>query len=442
LKRLLILNGTVINEGAIKETDILISNGRIEAVGSSLSHHNIDEIIDASGLYILPGMIDDQVHFREPGMTHKADIATESTAAVAGGITSFMDMPNTIPNTLTAERLEEKYQLAAGRSMANYGFYFGASNDNLEDIKRLDPRSTCGIKVFMGASTGNMLVDNPNTLENIFKHAPTLVATHCEDTPTILANEEKMRARYGEDLPFELHPQIRSTEACIKSSHLAMDLATRFGTRLHVLHISTKEEVEAFKPGSIMDKQITAEACVHFLHFSSEDYAQKGALIKCNPAIKTPSDREAIITGLLENRLDLIGTDHAPHSLEEKQNSYFQAPSGLPLVQYALLTILEHYHAGRFSLPFIAHKTSHAVADCFRISDRGYIREGYWADLVLVNLNKPTQANDSSVLSKCAWTPFNGFLFRSSIYSTIVSGQVAYRQGHIAHPTGQRLTFM
>jgi dihydroorotase len=426
----------------IKETDILISNGRIEAIGSSLSHHNIDEIIDASGLYILPGMIDDQVHFREPGMTHKADIATESKAAVAGGITSFMDMPNTIPNTLTAERLEEKYQLAAGRSMANYGFYFGASNDNLENIKLLDPRSTCGIKVFMGASTGNMLVDDPNTLENIFKHAPTLVATHCEDTPTIVANEEKMRAHYGEDVPFELHPQIRSTEACVKSSRLAIDLATRFGTRLHILHISTKEEAEAFKSGPITDKQITAEACVHFLHFSSEDYAQKGALIKCNPAIKTPSDREAIITGLLEDRLDLIGTDHAPHSLKEKQNSYFQAPSGLPLVQYALLAVLEHYHAGRFSLPFIAHKTSHAVADCFRISDRGYIREGYWADLVLVDLNNPTQADDQAVLSKCAWTPFNGFLFRSSIYSTIVSGQVAYHQGHIMHPTGQRLIFM
>jgi dihydroorotase len=345
-----------VNEGATSIRDILIVNGRIEAIGSSLQNTKADKTIDASGLTILPGMIDDQVHFREPGMTQKADIATESRAAVAGGITSFMDMPNTIPNTLTAKRLEEKYQLAANKSMANYGFYFGASNDNLEDIKRLDPRSACGIKVFMGASTGNMLVDNPQTLEKIFEHAPTLVATHCEDTPTILANEEKMRAQYGDEIPFELHPQIRSTEACVKSSTLAIDLANRFGTRLHVLHISTAEEVAAFASGPITRKQITAEACVHFLHFSSDDYAQKGALIKCNPAIKTPADRDAIISGLLEDRLDLIGTDHAPHTLEEKHNSYFNAPSGLPLVQYALLAVLEHYHTGRFSLPFIAHK--------------------------------------------------------------------------------------
>jgi len=442
LNSLLIVNGNLVNEGATSIRDILIVNGRIEAIGSSLQNTKADKTIDASGLTILPGMIDDQVHFREPGMTQKADIATESRAAVAGGITSFMDMPNTIPNTLTAKRLEEKYQLAANKSMANYGFYFGASNDNLEDIKRLDPRSACGIKVFMGASTGNMLVDNPQTLEKIFEHAPTLVATHCEDTPTILANEEKMRAQYGDEIPFELHPQIRSTEACVKSSTLAIDLANRFGTRLHVLHISTAEEVAAFASGPITRKQITAEACVHFLHFSSDDYAQKGALIKCNPAIKTPADRDAIISGLLEDRLDLIGTDHAPHTLEEKHNSYFNAPSGLPLVQYALLAVLEHYHAGRFSLPFIAHKTSHAVADCFGINDRGYLREGYWADLVLLDLEKPTLAEHKSVLSKCAWTPFDGYTFHSSIHSTIVSGQIAWSEDHLQQTaSGQRLEF-
>ena len=430
------------NEGTITTRDILISNGRIETIGSSLQNTNADEVIDASGLTILPGMIDDQVHFREPGMTHKADIETESKAAAAGGITSFMDMPNTLPNTLTTERLEEKYRLAANRSMINYGFYFGASNDNLEDIKRLDPRSACGVKVFMGASTGNMLVDDPRTLENIFKHAPGLVATHCEDTPTILANEKKMRQQYGEEVPFERHPQIRSTEACVKSSRLAIDLANRFGTRLHILHISTTEEVTALMPGPVIGKQITAEACAHFLHFSSDDYAQKGALIKCNPAIKMPADREAIINGLLEDRLDLIGTDHAPHTWEEKQQTYFKAPSGLPLVQYALLSILEHYHSGRFSLPFIAKKTSHAVADCFQINDRGYLREGYWADLVLVDLNQPTFAEHKAVLSKCAWTPFDGYHFRSSIHSTIVSGQKVYSKGCLKQVLpGQRLVF-
>ena len=442
MKSLLILNGSIVNEGTTTVGDILIRDGRIEALGSSFSNSNVDKVIDASGLTILPGMIDDQVHFREPGMPHKADIKTESRAAVAGGITSFMDMPNTIPNTLNAERLEEKYQLAASRSMANYGFYFGASNDNLENIKRLDPRSACGIKVFMGASTGNMLVDDPKILEDIFKHAPTLVATHCEDTPTILANEEKMRARYGEDIPFELHAQIRSAEACIKSSTLAVDLARQFGTRLHVLHISTAAEAGTFEPGPVIGKQITAEACVHYLHFSSDDYAEKGSLIKCNPAIKTPADREGIISALLDDRLDVIGTDHAPHTLEEKQNSYFKAPAGLPLVQYALLAILEHYHSGRFSLPFIAAKTSHAVADCFQIKDRGYIREGYWADLVLLDLNKPTLAAHKSVLSKCAWTPFDGYEFRSSVHSTIVSGQIAWSNSRLDHTvTGRRLEY-
>ena len=441
-KSLLILNASVVNEGLITESDVWIKNGRIEAIAPDLSSRPADQTLDASGLILLPGMIDSQVHFREPGMPEKANIQSESAAAVAGGITSFMDMPNTIPNALTAEILENKFHLAANKSLANHSFYLGAANDNLEDIKRFDPGSACGIKVFMGASTGNMLVDNPRTLEGIFEHAPTLVATHCEDTPTILANEKKMREIYGEDVPVRLHGEIRSEAACLLSSELAVDLARKYGTRLHVLHISTARELELFQSGPVRDKQISAEACVHFLHFSDQDYEDKGTLIKCNPAIKTEKDRQGLIQGLLDNRLDLIATDHAPHTWEEKQRSYFKAPSGLPLVQYALLTVLEFYHDHRFTLPFIANKTSHAVAERFEIKDRGYIREGYWADLTLVDLKTPTQARHEAVLSKCGWTPFEGYEFRSSIQSTLVSGHLAWHQGQLdTSVKGRRLTF-
>lgn len=443
MSSLLIVNANLVNEGRITAADVLIRDGRIEAIGNNLSAAGV-EVLDAAGRHLLPGMIDDQVHFREPGLTHKGDMASESRAAVAGGITSFMDMPNTVPNTLTSAVLKDKKQLAAGRSMGNYAFYLGASNDNLEAIKALNPKDACGVKVFMGASTGNMLVDDPEVLEQIFTHAPTLVAAHCEDTPTIVENEESYRSIYGDNIPFALHPTIRSEEACYKSSSLAMELARRCGTRLHILHISTAREAEMFSDAALADKRITAEACVHFLHFSDEDYAAKGALIKCNPAIKTAEDRAGIIQALMDGRLDVIGTDHAPHTWDEKQNSsYFKAPSGLPLVQHAMQTVLEHYHDGIFSLEFIVEKTSHAVAQMFNIKDRGYIREGYWADLTLVDLDKPFVATHANSLSKCGWTPFDGYEFRSSITATLVNGQLVWKDGKLLDvmPGGMALEF-
>lgn len=439
---ILIKNAQIINEDKSFDGDLRIHQGRIEKIAPTIDATPEDHIIEAAGLTLLPGMIDDQVHFREPGMTHKAEIATESAAAVAGGITSFMDMPNTIPNALTSEILEDKFVIAAQRSHANYSFYLGAANNNLEHIQRLDPATACGIKVFMGASTGNMLVDDPKVLEAIFRDAPTLVATHCEDTPMIKANEAAAREKYGEDVPMFEHANIRSEAACLKSSNLARELALKYETRLHILHISTAREAELFTPGPVAGKRITGEACVHFLHFNSDDYAEKGALIKCNPSIKTPADQQGILDALLSDRLDLIGTDHAPHSWEEKQQKYFSAPSGLPLVQYALLAVLEKYHQGLFTLPFIARKTSHAVADCFQIHERGYIREGYWADLVLVDLNEKTLATKADVISKCGWTPFEGYQFNSRIHTTIVSGCIAYEHGRVAPEVrGERLAF-
>lgn len=443
MSSLLIVNANIVNEGQIVEADVLIRDGRIAALGKHLSAPGV-AVLDAAGRHLLPGMIDDQVHFREPGMTHKADMATESRAAVAGGITSFMDMPNTIPNTLTSAILNDKKQLAAGRAAGNYAFYLGASNDNLEAIKALNPRDACGIKVFMGASTGNMLVDDPEVLEQIFTHAPTLISAHCEDTPTIMENEESFRSIYGDNIPFSLHPTIRSEAACYKSSSMAMELAKRCGTRLHILHISTAKEAEMFADIPLKDKRITAEACVHFLHFADEDYASKGALIKCNPAIKTAEDRAGIIQALLDGRLDVIGTDHAPHTWEEKHNpSYFKAPSGLPLVQHALPLVLEHYQDGIFTLEFIVEKTSHAVAEMFNIKERGYIREGYWADLVLVDLEKPFTSTHANSLSKCGWTPFDGYEFRSSIAATLVNGQLVWQDGKLLDvaPVGMALEF-
>ncbi|MEB4592378.1 dihydroorotase [Candidatus Thiothrix sp. Deng01] len=443
MSSLLIVNANLVNEGRVVSADVLVRKGRIEAIGANLSASGV-EVLDAAGRHLFPGMIDDQVHFREPGLTHKGDMATESRAAAAGGITSFMDMPNTIPNTLTADILNAKKQLAVGRSVGNYAFYLGASNDNIEAIKALNPQDACGVKVFMGASTGSMLVDDPDVLEQIFTYSPILVAAHCEDTPTILENEESYRSIYGDDIPFSLHPTIRSEEACHKSSALAVELAKRCNTRLHILHVSTAREAEMLSDAALADKRITGEACVHFLHFSDEDYAGKGALIKCNPAIKTAEDRAGIIQALLDGRLDVIGTDHAPHTWQEKQNSsYFKAPSGLPLAQHALQTVLEHYQDGIFTLEFIAEKTSHAVAQMFNIKDRGYIREGYWADLVLVDVDKPFLANHANSLSKCGWTPFDGYEFRSSIAATIVNGQLVWRDGCLLDvtPTGMALEF-
>jgi len=437
---LLITNALICNESRVSPGDVLIRRGRIEKVAREIPAGRVDRIIDARGRYLLPGFIDDQVHFREPGLTHKGDLATESRAAVAGGITSFMDMPNTIPNATNRAVLMDKYRLARGRARANFSFYFGAANDNLEEIRALKPGDCCGVKVFMGASTGNMLVDDPATLERIFAECPTLIATHCEDTPTIKANEEKYRLEYGEDVPFSAHPLIRSEESCYKSTELAVGLARRHGTRLHVLHLSTGRELELFEPGPLNGRRITSEVCVHMLHFDDSAYASRGAFIKCNPAIKTAADRRALLGGLVDGRVAVIATDHAPHTLEEKGQSYFKAPSGLPLVQHALLLLLEHVHAGTLPLELIVEKTSHRVADLFRIRDRGYIREGYFADLVLVDHTRPTTVRRADVLSKCGWSPFEGDTFRSSIATTIVNGVVAYEDGQVTEAiAGQRL---
>jgi dihydroorotase len=437
---LLITNALICNESRVIAGDVLVRRGRIDRVAREIPAGRVDRIIDAGGKYLLPGFIDDQVHFREPGLTHKGDMATESAAAVAGGITSFMDMPNTIPNATKRAVLMDKYRLARGRAKANFSFYFGAANDNLDEIRALQPGDCCGVKVFMGASTGNMLVDDPETLERIFADCPTLIATHCEDTPTIKANEERYREQYGDDVPFSAHPLIRSEEACWKSTVLATTLAKRHGTRLHVLHLTTAKELELFEPGPLNGKRITAEVCAHMLHFDDRDYEKKGAFIKCNPAIKTAADRKALIAGLIDGRLAVIATDHAPHSLAEKGEKYFKAPSGLPLVQHALLMLLEHVHNGTLPLELIVEKTSHSVADLFSIRDRGYIREGYFADLVLVDHTRPTTVRREDVLSKCGWSPFEGDTFRSSIMTTIVNGVVAYENGRVTEAVaGQRL---
>ena len=439
---ILILNARVVNEGAISTGDVMIRNGRIDVVAPDLSAREADIRIDAAGKALLPGLIDDQVHFREPGLTHKGDIATESQAAVAGGITSFMEMPNTLPTTTDAAALEDKLARAARTACANYAFYFGATNTNLEAVKAVDPQRTCGIKVFMGASTGDMLVDDPAVLEGIFAHAPVLVATHCEDTPTIMRNESVFRERFGEDVPFRHHREIRSREACVKSSSLAVALARRRGTRLHVLHLTTADELDLFDAGPAAAKQITAEVCVHHLFFARPDYDTRGADIKCNPAVKETSDREALVRAVIEGRIDVIATDHAPHTRQEKNQSYFKAPSGLPLVQDALPALLERYHDGSFSLPLIVEKTSHTVARLFGVRERGFIREGYWADLVLVDLARPTAVSDQRIWSKCGWSPFEGLMLRSTVDTTIVNGRIAYRHGRVVPDCrGQALTF-
>ena len=439
---LLITNAHIVNEGRIQQGDVLVRNGRIEKVGADLASHKADRVIDANGKHLLPGMIDDQVHFREPGLTHKGEIATESAAAVAGGITSYMEMPNVNPLTINRAALEDKYDRAAQKSLANYSFYLGASNDNLDEIKAIDPNAACGIKVFMGASTGNMLVDKIETLEGIFANSPIIVVTHCEDSPMIKANEERYREQYGEDVPMACHPLIRSEEACWKSSSLAVELAKKHGTQLHVLHVTTAKELAHFQPGDLASKRITAEACVHHLYFNEADYATKGALIKCNPAVKTKADQEGLLAAVNDGRIDVIATDHAPHTWDEKQQSYFKAPAGLPLVQHALVSLLEHYHAGRFSLETIVNKTSHNVARLFQIAERGYIREGYWADLTLVDLTAPTVVDQQEILSKCGWSPFAGTIFKSSIVTTLVNGVVAFENGQVNRALrGQRIAF-
>ncbi|HVL01308.1 MAG TPA: dihydroorotase [Dongiaceae bacterium] len=442
MSSLLIINARVVNEGRITEQDVLVRNGRIERIGADLAGLKADRVIDAAGKHLLPGMIDDQVHFREPGLTHKGEIATESAAAVAGGITSYFEMPNVNPLTINRAALEDKYDRATQKSKANFAFYLGASNDNLEEIKSIDPGAACGIKVFMGASTGNMLVDNPEILNGIFAHSPIIVVTHCEDSPTIKINEDQYRAKYGEDVPMACHPLIRSEEACWKSSSLAVELAKKHGTQLHVLHITTAKELDHFQPGPMAGKQITAEVCAHHLFFNEADYATKGALIKCNPAVKTKADQEGLLAAVKDGRIDIIATDHAPHTWDEKQQSYFKAPSGLPLVQHALVSVLEHYHAGRFSLETVVQKTSHNVAIRFQMAERGFIREGYWADLTLVDLTAPTVVDQQEVLYKCGWTPFAGTVFKSSIVATLVNGEVAFENGRVNDAIrGKRLEF-
>jgi len=442
----LIVNARLVNEGREFDADLRISRGRIDAIGSRLSAREGETVVDAGGRRLLPGMIDDQVHLREPGMEYKADMATESTAAVAGGVTSFMDMPNTSPPTLSADALEYKYRLAAGRARANYGFYMGASNDNLEAIRALDPLAAPGIKVFMGASTGNMLVDDPETLAGIFREAPTPIITHCEDTPMIEATLAKYRAQYGDDIPAACHPDIRSREACIKSTQLALELARTHGTRLHVLHISTADELALFTPGPLIDengvrKRITAETCIHFLRFDRGDYERLGHLIKCNPAIKDASDREALVDALASDVIDVLATDHAPHTWEEKHNPYVRAPSGLPLVQYVLVAALELVREGRLSNAQVVQKIAHAPAQLFDVKERGFLREGYWADLALID-DTPFTVRREDVLSKCAWSPFEGTTFHSRIGATWVNGQLVWDGGRIVgEPQGQRLEF-
>ncbi|MCB0761435.1 MAG: dihydroorotase [Flavobacteriales bacterium] len=441
----LIRNVQVVNEFEIVHSDVRISDAQIHTIApaGTLEPLSGETVVEAQGKYLLPGAIDDQVHFREPGLTHKGEIETESRAAVAGGITSYMEMPNTVPQTLTQELLEDKYRRASEVSYANYSFFMGASNDNLKEVLKTDPKSVCGVKVFMGSSTGNMLVDNRQTLEGLFGECPMLIATHCEDEATIRANMATYTAQYGDDIPVRFHPVIRSAEACYKSSSLAVELAEKHGARLHILHISTARELSLFRNDiPLSEKKITAEACIHHLWFSEEDYESKGNFIKWNPAVKKATDREAIFNAVLNDTIDVIATDHAPHTLEEKQNVYTKAPSGGPLVQHALPALLEMHRNGKISLEKIVDKTAHQVAEMFQIEKRGFIREGYFADLVLVNLSSPWTVSKSNILYKCGWSPFEGTTFSAQVEKTWVNGHLAWSEGKVhPKPAGKRLTF-
>jgi len=442
VNKLLITNARLVNEGSIRETDVLISGDRIEKIQFGITAPEGATIIDANGKYLLPGMIDDQVHFREPGLTHKGDLATESAAAAAGGITSFMDMPNVDPLTTTRVALADKYERASGRCTGNYGFYFGATNNNIEEIKALSVGESCGIKAFLGASTGDMLVDDPNAIDQIFQHAPVIVVTHCEDSPTIWANEDKARAEYGEDVPFSQHPKIRSAEACYASSSMAINLARQHDALLQVLHLTTAKEMALFDAAPRLQKRVTAEVCVHHLWFEESRYDELGSRIKCNPAIKRIEDRDALIKALNEGRIDIIATDHAPHTAEEKTGTYFQAPAGLPLVQHALLTLFDLVRDGKISLELLVDKACHAAADIFGVTERGYVREGWFADLVIVDSNTPHRVTADNVLYKCGWSPYEGHEFSASIDTTIVNGEVVYRDGSLTGAVaGRKLNF-
>lgn len=442
MRHLLISNARLVNEGEVRDTDVLIEGERIARIDSRIAAPDGAKVIDAAGKFLLPGMIDDQVHFREPGMTHKGDLATESAAAAAGGITSFMDMPNVNPQTTTREALADKYGIAEGRCTANYGFYFGATNGNIEEVKALQVGEACGIKAFMGASTGDMLVDDPEVLEKMFEHAPIMMVTHCEHSPTIWDNEAKARAEFGENVPFSEHPNIRSAAACLASSSLAVDLAKRHDALLHILHLTTAIEMPLFSNAHRLEKRITAEVCVHHLWFDESRYEQLGSRIKCNPAIKSANDRAALIAALNEGRIDVIATDHAPHTASEKDASYFKAPAGLPLVQHAMLTLFDLVVAGEISIELLVDRVSHAPADLFGVTDRGYVREGWFADLVIVDPEKPYRVSEANLLSKCQWSPFEGHEFSASIETTIVNGSIVYGDGSLTgNIAGQRLEF-
>ena len=435
-------NGVLVNEGRKTEADILIKNGKIEKIGPSLTEVGA-EIIDVKGSFILPGCIDDQVHFREPGLTHKASIYSESRAAVAGGITSYMEMPNTVPNATTQELLQDKYDIASKNSLANFSFFMGATNDNLEEVLKTDPKRVCGIKVFMGSSTGNMLVDNKETLEGLFSNVSMLIATHCEDEQTIQRNLQDAKEKYGENIPIGQHPVIRNEEACYLSSSLAVSLAKKYNARLHVLHISTAKETALFDADTpLAEKNITAEACVHHLWFTEDDYSTFGTKIKWNPAVKSKSDRDGIWAALLDNRIDVVATDHAPHTLEEKNNNYLNAPSGGPLVQHALLSMFEHAKNGKISIERIVEKMAHNPAILFRVEKRGYLREGYFADLVVVKPEASEIVAKDNILYQCQWSPFEGTKFSYSIDKTFVNGSLVYDRGEIIEAgNGKRLSF-
>lgn len=447
MSTLVIKNAIIVDEGEEFNGNVVIENGQIKEIikgNYSFSNENV-EILDASGLHLLPGMIDDQVHFRQPGLTHKANIRTESRAAVAGGITSFMEMPNTNPQTTTHSELEKKFEIASKDALANHSFFFGATNENIDEVLAVDGKNVCGIKIFMGSSTGNMLVDNKETLRNIFGKCDLLIATHCEDEATVRVNESKYKAQFGYNLPIKYHPIIRDTDACFKSSSMAVDLAKELDSRLHILHISTAKETSLFRNDiPLKDKRITAEACVHHLWFTDKDYEKKGTHIKWNPAVKSEADREGLLQAVLDNRIDIIATDHAPHTLDEKNNTYFSAPSGGPLVQHAMVSVLELVRQGKITLTKAVEKMCHSPAELFQIPNRGYIKKGYQADMVLVNLNNPWIVTKSNILYKCGWSPFEGQEFSAKIKATFVNGIKVYEDGKIIEPASnpaQKLIF-
>jgi dihydroorotase len=442
LDKLLITNARLLNEGGCRDADVLIQGERISKIAAGIAAAEDVEVIDAAGRILMPGMIDDQVHFREPGLTNKGDLATEAAAAAAGGITSFMDMPNVNPQTTTRQALADKYAIAEHRCTSNYGFYLGATNRNIEEIKALGVGEACGIKAFLGASTGEMLVDDPAALERIFEHAPVIVATHCEHSPTIWDNEARARAEFGDNVPMTEHPRIRSAAACLASSSMAVDLARRFDALLHVLHLTTGLEMALFSKAPLAEKRITAEVCVHHLWFDESRYNELGTRIKCNPAIKEATDRTALVEALKEGRIDVVATDHAPHTASEKKQSYFKAPAGLPLVQHALQVLFDLAARGEISHELIVERACHAPADLFGVRERGYIREGWFADLVIIDTERPHTVAKSNLLAKCHWSPFEGHEFSSTIDTTIVNGEVVYAAGELTkNIAGQRLEF-